>query len=260
MYIRKLVLFTIGTIVLFTIKGLYILDNKNISLKEFSKNIEQKFLHFDGPAKYAKIHHYIRTRDDESLPEYKMGYLHDEFIKAAKSLKFRNSDKLDWIERGPTNAGGRARGLIVDPDDTTHHTFFAGTGGGGIWKTENGGGNWENLTPDLPNLATTSLAMSINNTNVIYVGTGEGFSSLLVNGSGMWKSIDKGKTWFALTSTTNNNKFQNVLRIVVNPADENELVVCTTSSPRDRAVNQYESFILKSKDGGLPWEEQHKAP
>jgi len=250
---KKSILIILSIAVLFTIKGLYILDNNNITLKEFSGKFIKEHLHFDGPAKFAKIYNHIRVRNDNELPTYKMGYTLKEFNKAQKSLQFRDSKKLNWIERGPSNAGGRTRGLIVDSDDSTHQTFFTGSVGGGVWKTSDGGDSWENLTKDLPNLATSTLAMSAHNTNVIYVGTGEGFDGLMVNGSGVWKSEDKGKTWDVLNSTVNNENFLNVFRIIVNPDNENEVVVCT------RGRGNSGSFIMKSFDGGKSWEQKYQS-
>jgi len=253
MQFKKLIFLILGIIVLFSIKGLYTLDNKDIGLKELTKNFRKKYLHFDGPAKYAKMHQILRTRENEDKPQYKSGYLLEEFKKAKESLSYRNGKKLKWIERGPTNAGGRTRALIVDPDDSTHHTFFAGTVGGGIWKSSNGGDSWENLTPNLPNLSTSTLAMSKNNTNVIYAGTGEGFGNFeTVRGSGIWKSKNKGKSWEVLLSTFGNEYFLNVLRLIVNPENENELLACTMGS--DVSL----SYIMKSIDGGESWTEKFK--
>ncbi len=249
--IKKPILIALSLIVLFSIKGLYFLDNKNISLKEFSEEFIKNHLHFDGPAQFAKIHNHIRVRNDNELPKYKMGYIMKEYQKAKESLQYRDSKKLNWIERGPSNIGGRTRGLIVDPDDTTHHTFYAGSVGGGVWKTTDGAETWENLTEDLPNLATSTLAMSKHNTDVIYAGTGEGFDGLMVNGSGVWKSVDKGKTWKALSSTTGDDRFLNVLRLLVNPDDENEILACT------RGRKGFKSFVLKSKDGGKTWKQKY---
>ncbi len=254
---KKLILVFLSIVVILSIKGLFVLDSKNIKIKNLSTVFEEEFLHFDGPAMYYKIQNTIRTRNNKKFTEYKPGYLAKEMSKIQNSISFRDSKKLDWIERGPSNVGGRTRGLIVDPDDSTHHTWYAGSVGGGIWKTENAGEEWINLTPDFPNLSTSTLAMSAHNTNVIYAGTGEGFDGLMVNGSGIWKSVDKGKTWTILKSTASSDRFQNVLRLIVNPLDENELLACTFSSPRDAVKNSSKSFIMKSTDGGESWEEKY---
>ncbi|MFN3939275.1 MAG: WD40/YVTN/BNR-like repeat-containing protein, partial [Chitinophagales bacterium] len=45
-----------------------------------------------------------------------------------------NND-IVWSERGPNNIGGRTRALMVDPNDPTGNTIWAGSASGGLWKT-----------------------------------------------------------------------------------------------------------------------------
>lgn len=40
-----------------------------------------------------------------------------------------------WTERGPVNVGGRTRTIMVDPNDPTGKTVWAGSVSGGLWKT-----------------------------------------------------------------------------------------------------------------------------
>ncbi len=40
-----------------------------------------------------------------------------------------------WIERGPVNVGGRTRTIVIDPNDPTGKTVWAGSIAGGLWKT-----------------------------------------------------------------------------------------------------------------------------
>ena len=42
-----------------------------------------------------------------------------------------------WVERGPTNVGGRTRAVMFDPNDPTNETVFAGGVSGGVWKNTN---------------------------------------------------------------------------------------------------------------------------
>lgn len=253
LYIKKILFVILGIMVLFSIKHLNTLDNQSISADKSLNEAKKQNFHFDGPAKFAKIQNYIRTRNSNDTPQYKMGYSLKEYNQSQEKLKYRNSEKLNWVERGPANTGGRTRGLIIDPDDTTHQTIFAGTVGGGIWKTTDGCNTWKNLTPDLPNLATSTLAMSKNNTNVIYAGTGEGFDGLMVSGSGIWKSLDKGETWNVLDTTFLDERFLNVMRLIINPNDENEILACT------RGRKDSKSYIMKSIDGGISWEEKYQS-
>jgi hypothetical protein len=55
-------------------------------------------------------------------------------------MQFRTPGDLannPWIERGPTNVGGRTRAVIFDPNDPTNETVFAGGVSGGMWKNTN---------------------------------------------------------------------------------------------------------------------------
>ena len=45
-----------------------------------------------------------------------------------------------WRWLGPGNVGGRIRSIVVHPSKPD--TIFAGSVGGGIWKTTNGGASW----------------------------------------------------------------------------------------------------------------------
>lgn len=103
----------------------------------------------------------------------------------------------NWIERGPTNVGGRVRAVMFDPNDATSETVFAGGVSGGLWKNtniSNSGSVWTRVNiPD--NLAVSCITYDPNNTTTFYVGTGESYVGGDVNGDGVWKSVDSGATW-----------------------------------------------------------------
>ena len=125
-------------------------------------------LHRDGPGKYAEYHRSIRTNAGKDFPDYEVGDTYREFIKAKENAPEKRSNDLDFVERGPANAGGRTRGLLVDPDDPDALTWFAASVSGGVWKTEDGGDSWVHKTPELTNLATSTIAMSPSNPNKFY--------------------------------------------------------------------------------------------
>jgi len=244
----------------------------------------------DKPDDYITYYNLIRTAPGEKSPSYPRNYRIEELEKAKEKLKLlRGKEKPDaqvlWTERGPWNCAGRTRSLLIDPEDETHSTWFAGSVGGGIWKTTDSGKNWVDKTPFHPNLAVTALVMSEANPQVIYAGTGEGFGNVdAIQGDGIFKSEDKGETWVQLASTAKNAGFKYINRMIVDPENEKNLVVGTKAGiyrtidggvtfsavfpktpgsvhqiiyqPRNFKI-QYASLqsagIYKSTDGGLTW-------
>ena len=215
----------------------------------------------DHPDLFAQYERDIRTREGRNAPDYPLNYKIEQILKTRNLQSTRSLNKLDksqalnWMERGPGNVSGRTRGIIVDPDDATNNTWFVGAVSGGVWKTTNAGASWTNLTPDITNLATSTIAMAASNHNVIYAGTGEGFYNVdEIDGTGIWKSTDKGASWAQLASTANNKLMQNITRLIIDPSDENTLLVSANGgfnyvSSSSRA----NSGIFRSTDGGTSW-------
>ena len=215
----------------------------------------------DHPDLFAKYERDIRTKEGRTAPDYPANYKIKQLLKTRNlsstraMTKMAKTQALNWVERGPGNVSGRTRGIIVDPDDPSHDTWFTGSVGGGIWKTTNAGDSWTNLTPDLTNLATSTIAMAMSNHNVIYAGTGEGFFNVdQIDGTGIWKSTDRGASWEQLASTANNKKMQNITRLIIDPSDENILLVSATPGFNYTASADYpHSGIFRSTDGGVSW-------
>ena len=163
-----------------------------------------------------------------------------------KALKSTNT-QMNWLEMGPSNIGGRTRALLIDKDNS--NLIFAGSVGGGIWKSTTGGLSWVKVDGgDLfDNLFVSSICQSANGD--IYVGTGEYFGTYNrqgFQGQGIWKSINHGQTWTHLTSTWNdsdNSKqiFNYVNKLAAHPTNNNKIYAAT-----------YKGLML-SIDGGNTW-------
>ncbi|MDY6800970.1 MAG: T9SS type A sorting domain-containing protein [Bacteroidota bacterium] len=235
---------------------LFFTGNENNQLAQFftpsefyEYEIQQKKLKSeskaDKPDEFTRYFKEITTRFGEDENSYPMNYKIKELNSAkAKSSKLKlGTNDIVFVQRGPANVGGRTRGLIVDPDDQTHNTWYAGAATGGVWKTTDGGHNWTCLTDEFPNLSANTLAMAASNTQVIYAGTGESFpGGTYLEGNGIFKTTDKGESWTQLASTTNNDYFAYINRLVVDPNNENIVIAAT------------EEGIMKSTDGGLQWD------
>lgn len=125
----------------------------------------------------------------------------------------------NWVERGPTNVGGRTRAVMFDPNDATKETVFAGGVSGGLWKNtniSNASSVWVRVgIPE--NLAVSTITYDPNNTNIFYVGTGESYVGGDVNGDGVWKSVNGGvsfsKVFGGISGPTT---FQSAANVTIN--------------------------------------------
>ncbi len=214
--------------------------------------LEESSSSYSHPDKFFAYHAAIRRA--ESGPGYPPNYRLKAFNRAVAARK-QPGKRLAWVERGPANAPGRTRAVIVDPDDPSHRTWFAGSVSGGLWKTVDGGASWQSLTDHLPNLAVSSLAMAPSYPDVIYMGTGEGFFdgegfrgpvSIRHGGSGIFRSADRGRTWTQLEATANDPAFRIVNRMVVDPDDAQTVVAATDAG------------IFRTSDGGGAWENVYR--
>ena len=120
-----------------------------------------------------------------------------------------------WRWLGPGNIGGRIRALAISPASPS--TMFAGSVGGGIWKTTNGGASWTPVDDFMASLSVSSIVFDPVNANVLYAGTGEGYgNSDALRGAGIFCSLDGGTTWKALAGTASQSTAVN--RIAIAPS------------------------------------------
>ena len=143
--------------------------------------------------------------------------------------------------------GGRsvaASGVIGDP-----MTYYMGNTGGGLWKTEDGGQLWKNISDGYFKTSSIgAVAVSESDPNIIYVGMGEHAPRAVMTsyGDGVYKSTDAGKTWknIGLKNT------QHISRVVIHPKNPNIIFVAAQGALY--GPNK-ERGIFKSVDGGVTW-------
>ena len=136
----------------------------------------------------------------------------------------------NYINRGPTNFGGRTRSLTIDKSDPSGNTMLAGAVSGGVYRTTNGGVNWDKVSSNDEIHSVTTIVQDprVGFENIWYYGTGEarGNSASLDGsffiGQGIWKSLDGGLTWTQMSSTASNQEqfdsfFDIINRLVVHP-------------------------------------------
>jgi photosystem II stability/assembly factor-like uncharacterized protein len=141
--------------------------------------------------------------------------------------------------------GGRSGAVCGDYKDK--NIFYFGATGGGVWKTQDGGSNWKNISDKSFGGSIGSVAVAPSNSSVIYVGEGE--STLRGNvseGHGMWRSDDGGRNWKHIGLDNS----RHIMRIVIHPTNPDIAWVAALGhlfGPSD------ERGIYKTMDGGKTW-------
>ncbi|MCZ6678205.1 MAG: glycosyl hydrolase [Candidatus Poribacteria bacterium] len=153
---------------------------------------------------------------------------------------------LRWRCIGPPR-GGRVVAVAGHPTEPA--VFYFGACAGGVWKTDDGGTYWENISDGFFNSAAVgAIAVAESDPNVIYAGTGETTIRLDVSyGDGVYKSTDSGKTWthIGLADT------RHIGKIRIHP--ENPDLVYVAALGHAFGPNA-ERGVFRSKDGGGSWE------
>lgn len=93
-----------------------------------------------------------------------------------KKNTLEKSPVSDWKSLGPytTNVKygqGRVNTFIIDPNDV--NTYYVGAPAGGLWRSTDAGKNWTPLTDDIPQIGVSGIAIDKNDSNVIYIATGD---------------------------------------------------------------------------------------
>ncbi len=130
----------------------------------------------------------------------------DRLFRAASILRSRSlptsksrNEALRWKPLGPVHVGGRTRAIMIDANDPTGNTVYAGSTSGGVYKTtsfKSAQSAWEIVESIDENLSISAMIQDPQNPNVMYIGTGEGWNGINDSrGHGIWKTKDGGSTW-----------------------------------------------------------------
>jgi photosystem II stability/assembly factor-like uncharacterized protein len=135
-----------------------------------------------------------------------------------------------WTSGGPY--GGSVQALAINP--TTPATLYAGTSGGGVFKSTDSGGTWAAANTGLTNLDVRALAINPTTPATLYAGT---------LGGGVFKSTDSGGTWAAANTGLTN---LDVRALAINPTTPATLYAGTSGGG-----------VFKSTDSGGTWAAAH---
>lgn len=163
-----------------------------------------------------------------------------------KSFTFDASlyEGLRWRELGPFRGG---RSSTVTGVRGNPNLYYFGTVGGGVWRTQDAGQTWDNISDKYFGGSIGAVAVAESDPNVIYVGEGEQtLRNNVASGAGLWRSTDAGATWKSIGLQDS----RHIARIRVHPKNADVLYVAALGNlwkPNEMRG------VFRSLDGGQSW-------
>ncbi|MGE5340507.1 MAG: WD40/YVTN/BNR-like repeat-containing protein [Candidatus Omnitrophota bacterium] len=193
--------------------------------------------------RYDRYHRYVRMPLLWAVLLWSAFFILGE-LDAASTSDYLNA--LKWRNIGPYRGG---RVLAVTGHPVKRNVFYFGGAGSGVWKTEDSGQTWKNISDGFFKTSSVgAMAMAPSSPEVLYVGMGEAcLRGDISHGDGVYKTTDGGKTWapVGLADT------RHISRIRVHPRNADIVYVAALGHAfgpsRDRG-------IFRSTDGGKTWE------
>lgn len=176
-------------------------------------------------------------------------------LMSAQAQVLKPYEGMDWRLVGPFRGG---RSIACAGSQARPQEYFFGATGGGVWKSTNGGTDWDCVSDGFFNTASVgALAVAANNPDVVYAGTGErDIRGNISHGDGVYRSSDAGKTWTHIGLKA----CQTISRIVVHPTNPDIVYVAALGHvyvDRDIATGKIKADsnrgVYKSTDGGKNW-------
>ena len=210
--------------------------------------IQQEQLYSDNEyIRFKRWEWYWRSRvnEDGSFPdliEQNRTYQNLQLEAAQRDLQSPWVNINQTYGDGGYNGMGRVTSIAFHP--TNPEIYYVGAPIGGIWKTTDGGLTYNALGDSLPYVSVGNICINPINPDILYITVGD-HNGWWNYGLGVYKSTDAGVTWQPTGNTsyfTNNIAY---LRMVINPANPEELFVAQTNG------------LYRTLDGGDTWDVVH---
>ncbi len=198
-----------------------------------------------------------RTYPNGSLPKNAHYQAYDYSLHHFTEDAGKQLNQDEWEAIGPKNIGGRTLTIALNPQNP--NTIYAGSASGGLWRSYTAGKGaaaWERVPTGFPVLGIGTIAFAPNDSNTIYIGTGEvynyqtagtGYAYRSTRGSygiGILKSTDGGITWEKSLDWSYNQQ-HGVWAVKINPRNTNSVWATTTEG------------TYHSTDAGATWVQKH---
>ena len=184
---------------------------------------------------FAQTKEATKKAEEKKAPEKPL-FLNPSTYSA---LSFRNI--------GPAVTSGRVVDIAVNPKNKNE--WYIAAGAGGVFKTKNAGVTFEPIFDGQGAYSIGCVAIDKNNTNIIWVGSGENNNQRAVGyGDGIYKSEDAGKTF----KNVGLKKSEHIGNIAIDP-ENSEIVYVAAYGPLWTSGG--DRGIYKTTDGGKTWKQ-----
>lgn len=176
-----------------------------------------------------------KKKKEKEAPKIEQSFSAKHF----KALKFRN---IGPFRGGRSNA---VAGVLGNP-----MTYYFGSTGGGLWKTEDAGTSWRNISDGFFKSGSVgAIAVAPSDANVLYVGMGEHAvrGVMTSHGDGVYKSTDGGRTWMHIGLANS----RHISAIRIHPQNPDIVYVAVQGALWGTSTDK---GIYRSLDGGMIWE------
>jgi photosystem II stability/assembly factor-like uncharacterized protein len=151
---------------------------------------------------------------------------------------------MRWRYIGPE--GNRVSAIAGVPGEPL--VVYAGSASGGIFKSTDGGINWDPIFDDQPVHSIGDIAVAPSDPSVVWAGTGEScIRSHISVGEGIFKSTDAGRTWTRMGL----EKTGRIGKVAIHPQNPDHVLACALGHGYGP---QQERGVYRTLDGGKTWE------
>ena len=168
-------------------------------------------------------------------------------LSAAQSFDTSAFAALRWREIGPYRGG---RSVAVAGSSKRPYEYWMGTTGGGVFKTIDGGMNWQPATDKYFGGTIGAIAVAESNPDIVCVGGGEtDIRGNTSHGDGVWKTTDAGKTWtlHGLRANAAHRRASASIRPIPTSS--------TSARSAMPSATNTERGVFKTTDGGKTWQQ-----
>lgn len=201
---------------------------------------------------FKRSEYMMRHRVDENGRMVNPLLVFEEGVKARKQYEHKDAKKNSngiqatptWQYIGPANGvpngGGAGRLCFITFDPANPANIWVGSPAGGLWRSTNSGASWTVVNDKLANLGAAHLAIDPNNSNIMYLSTGDRDASDTYS-IGLLKSLDGGLTWNTTGLMYSVNQMLHVNCVLIDYTNTQVLYAATSQG------------VYKSTDGGVNW-------